>query len=69
MVPQILVVLHLEIISLAWKHQISRHAMDDCLWKMVGFPTYSWILLYVVELYMEKNMLTICIQWTRELLW
>lgn len=54
MIPQILVDLHLEISSLAWKHQISRHAMEDCLWKMVGFPTQSWILEYVVGLYMEK---------------
>lgn len=54
MISQILVDLHLEISSLAWKHQISRHAMEDCLWKMVGFPTQSWILEYVVGLYMEK---------------
>lgn len=54
MIPQILVDLHSEISSLAWKHQISRHAMEDCLWKMVGFPTQSWILEYVVGLYMEK---------------
>lgn len=76
MIPQILVDLHLEISSLAWKHQISRHAMEDCLWKMVGFPTQSWILEYVVGLYMEKyahnlhsmdkRIIMVTIEWKKE---